>query len=387
MRCITQAHRIEYGTAIFVTFSQDEKHNLLMVRLSRNRQHEPVWENSDLKEHQRFSTKDGPTLKTYTTGHNFAKPGQQDEDTEDVVFGVSVDDLADVLPTFDQRGRILAADALASVEGFRVMVQLTMQYLFGCNFCPYCPDCATRGDPCQDLFGSSAKPEGGIFGRVDVVFISIEAQKSTGSLHAHCQVFVQCLHQHTPLWEIIHKLKSERGSAIVDGYLKYKAHVCRQVYASDRDVVDARLYSFEKQWPNYENAVNLISSPAYLSEEPYEWANEGLPEDLPRIFEEGKVWLKKHLIDDVEELQMMRQHHVHLVNPDTGKREPLNACRSKENPNLCKSNYPRNKWLVNEPVVLCAGLLKQMSVGWIAWANVPRVFECDSLSNASWASI
>ena len=242
------------------------------------------------------------------------------------------------------------------------MVQLTLQYLFGCNVCPCCPDCATRRDPCQDLFGSSAKPEGGMFGRVDAVFVSIEAQKSTGSLHAHCQVFVQCLHQRTPLWEIIHKLKSERGSAIADGYLKYKAHVCRQVYASDRDVVDARLYSFEKQWPNYENAVNLISSPAYLSEEPYEWANEGLPDNLPHIEEEGEVRLKKHLVDDVEELQMMRQHHVHLVNPDTGKREPLNACRSKENPNRCKSNYPRNTWLVHEPVVLCAGLLKQMGL-------------------------
>ena len=57
-----------------------------------------------------------------------------------------------------------------------------------------------------------------------------------------------------------------------------------------------------------------------------------------------------------------RQNHVHLVNPDTGKKEPLAACRSKENPNLCKSNFPRNKWLVRDPVVLCAGLLKQMGL-------------------------
>ena len=86
-----------------------------------------------------------------------------------------MDDLADLLPTFDQRRRILATDALASVEGFRVMVQLTMQCLFGVNFCPFCPNCATCKNPCQDLFGSSAKPEGGIFGRVDAVFLSIES--------------------------------------------------------------------------------------------------------------------------------------------------------------------------------------------------------------------
>ena len=72
-----------------------------------------------------------------------------------------VEDLEDLLPTFDERRRILATDASASVECFRVIVQLTMQYLFGVNFCPYCPDCATRGIRCQDPFGSSAKPQGG----------------------------------------------------------------------------------------------------------------------------------------------------------------------------------------------------------------------------------
>ena len=72
------------------------------------------------------------------------------------MFGVSVDDLADVLPTFDQRRRILATDALASVEGFRVMVQLTMQYLFGCNFCPNLSGCRS-GNPvhnaCPNFLG------------------------------------------------------------------------------------------------------------------------------------------------------------------------------------------------------------------------------------------
>ena len=49
MRFITQAYRIRYGTAIFVTFSPDETHNLLMVRLSRTRRHDPVWQNDKKK--------------------------------------------------------------------------------------------------------------------------------------------------------------------------------------------------------------------------------------------------------------------------------------------------------------------------------------------------
>ena len=47
------------------------------------------------------------------------------------------------------------------------------------------------------MFGSNATSEGGILGRVDAVYTYIEAQESTGSLHAHSQVVVQCLHQHT----------------------------------------------------------------------------------------------------------------------------------------------------------------------------------------------
>ena len=132
--------------------------------------------------------------------------------------------------------------------------------MFGVNYCSDCPNCSVSADPCQDLFGSSAQPEGGIFGRVDAIFTSIEAQKSTGSLHAHSQVFVQCLHQHTPLWEIVKQLKKSAGSMFND-YLNYKGHVCRQVYASEREVVDEQLITIEKQWPAYETAKNLCGCP------------------------------------------------------------------------------------------------------------------------------
>ena len=97
------------------------------------------------------------------------------------MLSVSPTELLESLPSYDERRRILATDSLASVEGFRVMVQLTYKYLLGVNYCSNCPDCALSGDPCQDLFGSSAQAEGGIFGRVDAIFTSIEAQKFTGS--------------------------------------------------------------------------------------------------------------------------------------------------------------------------------------------------------------
>ena len=93
----------------------------------------------------------------------------------------------------------LATDALASVDGFRIMVHLTCSHLFGMIRCQNCPDCNCSAEPCQDMFGSNAKAEGGISGRIDAVYTSIEAQRSTGRLHAHSQVVVQCLHKHTSL--------------------------------------------------------------------------------------------------------------------------------------------------------------------------------------------
>ena len=46
------------------------------------------------------------------------------------------------------------------------------------------------------MLGTNATSEGGNLGRVDAVYTSIEAHKSTGRLHVHSPVFVQCLHQH-----------------------------------------------------------------------------------------------------------------------------------------------------------------------------------------------
>ena len=69
------------------------------------------------------------------------------------------------------------------------------------------------------MFGNNTTAEGGIYGRVDAVYISVEAQKSKGSLHGHGQYLVQCIHQHTPLADVLRRLK-EDGGAIVARYLR-----------------------------------------------------------------------------------------------------------------------------------------------------------------------
>ena len=77
---------------------------------------------------------------------------------------------------------------------------------------------------------------------------------------------------------------------------------------------------------------------------------------------EGRSWLHKYLNEDVEQLQMMKQHHVQLRNPDTQLCEPLGACKRKDNPKLCKTDFPRMSWLEREAVIRCANLLDQMGL-------------------------
>ena len=77
---------------------------------------------------------------------------------------------------------------------------------------------------------------------------------------------------------------------------------------------------------------------------------------------EGALWLKAYLHNDVEELQRLKQHHVHMVNEKTNEREPLAACRRKDKPKECKANFPLFSWLVSRPVILCEGLLTQMGL-------------------------
>ena len=45
MRFDTNAHRVRYGVPVFVTFTPDEAHNRVMLRLSRTRRKDPVFIN------------------------------------------------------------------------------------------------------------------------------------------------------------------------------------------------------------------------------------------------------------------------------------------------------------------------------------------------------
>ena len=267
------------------------------------------------------------------------------------------------MPFHDSRTRCLATDALASVDVFRIMVHLTFSHVFGMFLvCLNCPDRNSALEPCQDMFGSSATSEDVILGRVDAVHTSIEAQKPTGTLHAHSQVLVQCLHQHTCLFEIFQKKHKQPGN-IIQSYFNYKKnHVIPQVYETYLATLQSKLEGHEKAWPEYKDSSCFMNPPPYLQATSRTFVSCQQKESKVSLHEEGKTWLHNYLYEDVEQLQIMKQHHVHLRNPDTNIREPLGACRRTDNPKLCKADLPRMNWLVRRAVILCIHLLEQMGL-------------------------
>ena len=102
---------------------------------------------------------------------------------------------------------------------------------------------------------------------------SIEAQKSTGSLHAHSQVVVQRLHQHTSIHDILNKLRDQPDS-IIKEYLRYKEHARRQVYTQDVDTIEKQTLAAETEWPEYKKKASLIAVPSHTVQDENDLSDE-----------------------------------------------------------------------------------------------------------------
>ena len=129
---------------------------------------------------------------------------------------------------------------------------------------------------------------------MDAAYVTIEAQKSTGSLHAHCQCFVQCLHQHTALEEIF-QLGATKLEELRTSYLTYSGHVMHGVYEghSEKEAAE-KIAEAEASWPEHKNARIMIACPAYQRRRAVhaECADEA----------EARSWAMEYLKDDVANL-------------------------------------------------------------------------------------
>ena len=47
-----------------------------------------------------------------------------------------------------------------------------------------------------------------------------------------------------------------------------------------------------------------------------------------------------NIYDNDEQVQQIKQYHVHMLNVDAQKREHLATCRRQDFPDLCKADFP-----------------------------------------------
>ena len=89
----------------------------------------------------------------------------------------------------------------------------------------------------------------------------------------------------------------------------------------------------EADRPEYSSKRLLLNRPAYLNN------GQSLSTANDRM-QNTKVWLEEYQHVDLRQLQMHKQNHVHARDEDTGRREPLTACRSKDKLNFRKGSFP-----------------------------------------------
>jgi hypothetical protein len=354
MRFEIEAMRIRYGVPLFITVSPDEAHQWLFIRMSRTRVSDPVRAASVWQEWG-SGDRDFPPL----------------DDGE--VFPIHLETFRRALPTWQQRRTLLARDPLASVDGFHTLPRLLCRHIFGIHMCDQCPDCDKTAHPCGDSFGSSATLSGGSFGRVDAMYVTIEAQKSTGSLHGHIQCFVQCLHQHTPLTEIF-QLPQWRLEALRQEYCKYQAHVAHAEYSGQQEQgIREGIAAAESTWPEHAHDAVMAELPAYQTR------RAQTATDLA----EAEVWRQEYLERDVVTLQYLKQHHYHPISAETGERVPLRGCQKKENMGVALQRWEGAVSVPAPTAWLCASRA-QKSAGGHTWSIWAPVFESVPPSTLGW---
>ena len=124
------------------------------------------------------------------------------------------------LPEYDLRRAATCRDPLAVVEAYRVQILLRLAAVLGVRMCPNCPRCNEGSFGCQDRFGSSMRPMGGVLGGLNAFGGGTEHQDA-GTPHFHGQGHVVSIYQFGTLDEIASQIRA--GTLRSDDLKEYQA--------------------------------------------------------------------------------------------------------------------------------------------------------------------
>ena len=327
--------RVFYGLPVFLTVTPSERHNGLMIRLTRYRRNDPAIQVGS------------PEFLPWI-GHD--KPSLQSPEPNSAKDATEVD-----LPEFDLRRMMTSRDPLCSVNAFRVSIGVVIAGLYGLRMCPDCPNCNADSHEnfCMDEFGSNATPMGGSIGRADAMIGAVENQKAEGVLHLHFFVFLQMVHQFANLAEIGQMLKDRLLS--IDELKAFVDHARCAKYP-DVQRFEQERNDLESMWPVYAKEDDLCRAPHYI----WESINNHVPTSVLQSStclvdwrSEGNDWTELHR-QRLQYVLSHMNHHIHpLVNTETGERRPLAGCQPKNRPKECKGGFPLADQMTDIPLLIC----------------------------------
>ena len=241
LRRVIDAYRVYYGQPIMVTFSPDERLNILVARFHRVRKSDTCFKGKVASDLERWCQLDSPSLVRATMEE------LSDENLGSI--GIPFSKFEDALPGLKDRKRIAARDPLACVYAFNMMCTMFLCAILGVRVCPNCPHC-----DCRDTFGSVSTTTGGGFGRADAYVGSKECQKA-GNLHLHLLIFVQCLHQNSSMSQLLTAIN--QNDALLQQFFDYKDVVNCETYFDPTRFEESQ-DDIEQAWPFYEDGAHLL---------------------------------------------------------------------------------------------------------------------------------
>ena len=330
--------RVVYGDCIFFTVSPNEKHSLLTMRLSRFRANDPYVIHSE-ENFRKLASRDYPLLEL-------------PENLEDLSFD---------LPEYDLRKAASARDPLAVVEAFRINILLRLSSALGVRMCPHCPRCNAFPLGCQDYFGCSMRPLGGVLGGMSALGGAVEHQNH-GTPHFHAEGHVVCAYQYKTLAEIAVLLQKRLVS--VDDIKKYNGWLHREDILA-KDMYDLSKADVEDDWwhgycaPEHSD---LSGVPGYLLEQSASTLWSATTEQDKTMARLDAQKFRRAFLWDAQSVFSRVQHHVHRKTKKGY--EPLKACLSKRKcqKGQCKADFPKTKLLSPRALVVCRNLARRMGL-------------------------
>ena len=127
---------------------------------------------------------------------------------------------------------------------------------------------------------------------------------------------------------------------------RYQSYINDECY-QDKEQHNAEWTLLESKSLIYDGDARLATMPTYILHDDAADLYSGV-EDAA-LSRDGKQWIQTYL-EDVQYKASRLQHHIHRINPQTKRREPLRSCLSKCGGSECKHGFPKTSLLTDEPL-------------------------------------